>query len=513
MKGRELEEAIQRLLDGTLEEARARELQEALRSDPQARRLYLSYAGLQQALEFRLAKPEPGPDHRLLTAWRLRMERRRNWRIAAIAAGILIVAQLFLFRSIMTPRGASSATVKLSPYTVSRLRDPGGVAQADGRMEPGSSLSLSQGNAELTFVNGTKALVQGPAELTLVKNGELRLDHGVIWCLVASKDHGFRVTTPELDVVDLGTDFGVVSDPDASDEVHVFSGSVEVRNRKLPGDRVTLHGGEARRIGSAGLLVSIPSRPDHFPRVLPDSLPMVRFDFATIADGKVKVLGDHPETADISARLVPENDPPRVGAGHDGTALLFRGNKERVQTNWPAIAGNAPRTVTFWLKVDASADLSQLPAILGWGNPKVPNGKWKILLAQERPGGPAYPRISFGWHGYDSTVAVNDGAWHHCAMTYTGRMKPDGHPDVSIHVDGRATGIHDRDFPTTPNGGLSREPETATGTNGQPLAIGYFQEGGPSRSFNGWIEDVRIYAGVLPEDAILGQSRASSPGR
>ncbi|BCU79847.1 LamG-like jellyroll fold domain-containing protein [Luteolibacter sp. LG18] len=509
MKSRELEEAIQRLLDGTLEEERARELQEILKHDPQARRLYLSYAGLQQALEFRLARPQPGPDHRLVTAWRLRKERWRTWRIAAIAAGIVIVAQLLVFRSIVGSGGASSATVKLSPYTLSSLRDPTGADQSDGRMVPGSRLSLAQGNAELTFPNGTKALVQGPAELTLVKKGELNLERGVIWCLVAPKDHGFRVNTPELEAVDMGTDFGVVSDPDAMDEVHVFSGTVEVRNRKRSADQVILHGGEARTIGSTGLLASIPSRPDHFPRVLPDSLPMVRFDFAAASGGAVKVTGDHPEIADISASLVPQGDPPLVVPGHAGSALRFQGHQDRVQTNWPAIAGNAPRTVTFWLKADPSANLSQLPAILGWGNPKVPNGKWKILLAQERPGMPAYPRISFGWHGYDSAVAVNDGQWHHCAMTYTGRMKADGHPDVSIHVDGASTAIRYQDFQSP--GGQSREPETATGANGQPLAIGYFREDWPSRSFNGWIEDVRIYAGVLPEEAILGQNRDETP--
>ncbi|MGC4017410.1 MAG: FecR domain-containing protein [Luteolibacter sp.] len=511
MKGRELEVAIQEMLDGTLEEVRARELQEVLRNDPQARGLYLSYAGLQQALEFRLAKPQPGPDHRLVTAWRLKRERRRTWRIAAIAAGIVIVAQVFVFRSIVGSGRASSATVKLSPYTLSSLRDPTGAVQAGGRMEPGSRLSLSQGNAELTFANGTKALVQGPAELTLVKKGELNLERGVIWCLVAPKDRGFRVMTPELEVMDLGTDFGVVSDPDARDEVHVFSGTVEVRNRKQPTDQATLHGGEARTIGASDRFVSIPSRPDHFPRVLPDSLPMIRFDFASIQGGSVKVMGDHPEIADISAWLAPGEASPQVEPGHEGSALRFLGHHDRVQTNWPGIAGNAPRTVTFWLKVDPSANLSRLPAILGWGNPKVPNGKWKILLAQERPGMPAYPRISFGWHGYDSSVAVNDGRWHHCAMTYTGRMKPDQHPDVSIHVDGISTDIRYQDFQSP--GSRSREPETATGANGQPLAIGYFQEEEASRSFNGWIEDVRIYAGVLPEEAIMSQSRGDSQAR
>lgn len=506
MKRRELEDAIQQWLDGTLDEERVRRLQQRLKEDPRARRLYLSYAGLQQALEFRLAKPEIGRDHRLTTMWRVRQDRRRMWRVLAVAACVALVAQIFLFRSIFSSGASASASVKLSPYTLSSLRHSDGSTDGSGILEPGSRLDLEQGNAELTFANGTKALVQGPATLTMVKKDELLLDRGVIWCWVAKKDRGFRVMTPELEVVDLGTDFGVVSDPDAVDEVHVFSGTVDVFNRRDAGDQVRLHGGEARVIGSNGRLTSIPSRPDHFPRLLPESLPVIRFDLAPDAGGSIAVTGDHPEVADIVARLVPKDSPPRVVHDAGGNALAFSGGQDHVETNWPGIAGNAPRTVTFRVKVDPSEDLTPLPAILGWGNSKVANGKWKILLVQDRPGGPAYPRISFGWHGYDANLAVNDGRWHHCAMTFTGRMKADGHPDVSIHVDGLRQEITDRDFPMQGTRERSREPETETGLNAQPLGIGFFKEAGASRSFKGLIGDVRIYSGVLPEDAIRGQA-------
>lgn len=504
MKGRKLEDAIQKWLDGELGEDEIRLLKQQLVEDAHARETYYAYIALQQALTVRLLEREPVRDLQLTTQWRTRRDRKRKWQILAAAACIALVAQLFLFGSIM--RSGKPVAVKLSPYSLSSVGSANGQPR-DGVLKPGDHFTLEQGNAELNFSDGTKAVVQGPAELTLVKRDELKLDRGVIWCLIGNKSKGFRVVTPELEAIDLGTDFGVVSDPDAPDEAHVFSGTVEVVNRRLSDDKVSLRGGEARRIGPDGKLVSIPSRPEFFSRELPDYLPVIRFNFDPDPAGNLTVTGDHPEVSGISARLVPEDAPPQVVEGPLGPALGFAGGKDHVQTNWPGIAGNAPRTVTFLMKTSPSADLRHLCAILGWGNPKIinGNGKWKVMLVQHHPGGRVYPRISLGWQAYDGEQALNDGKWHHCAITYTGRLKDDGHPDVCLYVDGVKQVLKSRNF-SRPEAGKSREPETDTRSSAQPLTIGYMRENEASRSFEGEIGDVRIYAGVLPEDEIRKQA-------
>ena len=59
MNRRELERAIQDLLDGTASEGDARELQALLKAEPDARRTYLEYASLHQSLEYGISRSSP----------------------------------------------------------------------------------------------------------------------------------------------------------------------------------------------------------------------------------------------------------------------------------------------------------------------------------------------------------------------------------------------------------------------------------------------------------------------
>ncbi|MEM9345942.1 MAG: FecR family protein [Planctomycetota bacterium] len=101
---------------------------------------------------------------------------------------------------------------------------------------PGESLSAGQrftlieGFAEVTMKRGGVVLLEAPCTIELIHDNAIRLDRGRLVGIVESeRAQGFLVRTPQIDVVDLGTRFGVEADPTSDHSaVSVIEGLVEV---------------------------------------------------------------------------------------------------------------------------------------------------------------------------------------------------------------------------------------------------------------------------------------------
>lgn len=87
-------------------------------------------------------------------------------------------------------------------------------------------LQLDSGLVRLDFFSGVRMTVQGPARIELRSAWEVFLDSGSVRCEVSEMGKGFRVQTRGMDVVDLGTEFGMRVGPSGDPEVHVISGKV-----------------------------------------------------------------------------------------------------------------------------------------------------------------------------------------------------------------------------------------------------------------------------------------------
>lgn len=495
MKPREVEQLIQSVLDGSADHRDAARLQELLRHDPAVRRTYWQYAAVEQALAYRFAGHPAGA---VRSTRGLDIQRRNSMftSIAAAAAAVVVIG--FVLHAILTPETPPPASFAAAPESVFQVLSSKGDESSEGGLKKGSVLVLEQGTIELRLAKGTRGIVQAPARVGIESESSLRMDQGIGWFQVPREDHGFRVRTPELLITDLGTEFGVVSTPAAHDEIHVFSGSVEAMATGARREKNVLRAGESRRSDPIGRLVRIDPSPTTFLRSLPSGLPYVAFDFERIVGDVFDVGGNHPLTGRITARRTGSAHPPRLVDGVSGKAIKLDGNGEQVVTDWPGIADSLPRTVSAWIRVDPAADLSDHPAIVGWGDPETSSGKWKVLLAQETPGTPAVPRISLGGHAYDAPVTANDGRWHHLAVTFSGGMSADNHPEIEIFFDGQRQPLGYRNFPVYDG---PRKPETRTLFGAVPLTIG-----GPidpdSGTFEGEIDELRVHFGVLPDDAI-----------
>ena len=273
MNRRDLEMLLQDLFDGRLEREAFELLQEELRSDPAAREAYRDYLHLHHALRFR----NKGVDLLNVVPMDRVIERRqrRYLRTAGLAAAAALALAAVVMSLILTSTPSPILRFVTSPGTdltmshqLTREEAPEGQV-----MERGSQLTLRRGTVELDFASGIRGIVRAPAELILRDEDLLELERGTAWFEVSPKAVGFMVATPDLVLTDLGTEFGIRSRPESLDEVHVFTGKVEVLNRYGLKKRELVAAGRARLAGPAGRWHDIPLRRDHFLAELPAAEP------------------------------------------------------------------------------------------------------------------------------------------------------------------------------------------------------------------------------------------------
>jgi ferric-dicitrate binding protein FerR (iron transport regulator) len=231
----ELESRIQRLVDGKLAPDERNALLAEIEHDPQLLEMYWDYMVLDSAFNcFSQSASSLQAEEPILSESTLegRKKRQLRWSLLATAA-VLAIAALVL-RLILVADPAPVVTLRASPGSVLEVSHvaPEDKAPPPGTLIAGSRAQLKQGTVEVTFDNGVRSIVRGPADLTLHSDGKLFLQSGTAWFHVPEKAIGFQVETPEMIVTDLGTSFGVKSREGSPHEVHVFGGKVEVQTRR-----------------------------------------------------------------------------------------------------------------------------------------------------------------------------------------------------------------------------------------------------------------------------------------
>jgi len=333
----EIDIAIQRAFDGTLTEAECLELRSILKSDPSARALYCEHAGLHQALMQRCSR---GTAVRMAKAMAVahHPNQSRRWILLAAAAvvmlGSALTLKLHFTRSVASYQGALGSRFTVENSAVAM------AGTVSGNLENAESVTLTQGSLEIVTRNGSQGIVLAPASFQLQSENQLVLSQGTAWFRVAKRGVGFQVTTPRMVVTDLGTEFGVISRPDAGAEVHVFSGQVESHGMSTPGSGERLTGGHARSCDESGGLREIEIRPQDFLTNLP-----AESAGGLIANGDFEAgnkPGDHRYGANATPALLPSwsfgkrvsvalrDNSGRLGYGEDGTVAVSPTNDVQI---------------------------------------------------------------------------------------------------------------------------------------------------------------------------------------
>jgi hypothetical protein len=242
------QDLIDAYLDGRLDEVGMQELEDCLRRDGPAREYFVRYAQLHTDLHLEARAQEAGARavQRIgsLTASGPEGEGRdglarprtpfqafRALRRLGIAAGIVlaVAAGWWLTRAWVGPPRTEdeSAIAWLVNAQDCSWSGPGPT----GNLQAGKILKIERGLAEIHFQCGARVILEGPSVLELISSKSARLASGKLTAKVPAEAQGFEILSPEGRVIDLGTEFGIVSDR-GSTEVYVFKGRVEA----LPGD-------------------------------------------------------------------------------------------------------------------------------------------------------------------------------------------------------------------------------------------------------------------------------------
>jgi len=497
VKPSEIEIAIHRLLDGTLPPEAHPALQTALQNDPAALETYLDCVELDMMLSARVhSAAEEAPSQNPVEVT-IRNQQRLALHVSLLAAAALFVLIGVILRLTSVPEKPSILTFRTSPDSVLTLDHSSTSPEvpAPGTLAVGSRVILQQGCLEFSFASGVRSIIKAPANLTLHSESRLHLAEGQAWFHVPKNAVGFQVATRELLVTDLGTEFAIVSNEDAGDEVHVLSGRVHAFNRNGLKQEETLSSGQARIADPAGRMKTIPIRPSGFLTFLPDSLPHLHWSFD--GENPLQVEGTLPDFSAITTQAIQSDHRPesaRLVVGKRGKALAFDGHGERVQTNWQGFEGRTPRTLACWIKMSPN-DPQGWGSIAEWGvGQERENSYWRVRVVprEDRSSTRGILRLGYGMNWIDGETNVADGDWHHIAIVESEASDSLGFPLVRFFVDGK-----EEDLTYFPRTKAAAPIETRFGEHfsmGRPLP--------EDIGFRGSIDELFIFEGTLSPASI-----------
>ncbi len=475
-----LEQQIAAVVAGAPSEAEGRALNARLRGDRAARRLYIEHLMLHGQLQWELAQPgrvngglpvPPARDSGTVSgaesAARRQQRRRANARnralaAAALAAGVLLAWSLGVF--------APGPAARLLETSTAQWDGP-----APGRDLRPQRLHLASGLVALRFRDGAKVILQGPAEFEVLGGAAGRLISGRLVGRAPDGAHGFTINAAGMDVVDLGTEFGVAITGARQADVQVFEGVVEV-GRPGPAessDRRRLGIGQAVHVdGAKGTVETAEFAPASFARVMPGELEDPGLDRGLVGWWTF---------AETSGTVVRDAS----GHGHYGELVGAGFTMERA-----GVPGRVGRALAFdgrttCIKVAHSGDFElNALSIQAWIRPEgAQDGDAQIFSRNRCYGLGVCGNHWFKWYFWDRDALLPwnfaTGRWYHLVATFDGAQR-------ECWIDGVKIGSLASNPPP------ARAGEVMIGT----LA------GRDNCFFHGAIDDLRVYDRALSSDEI-----------
>jgi len=251
----QLEQLLLELLDGDLDATQREQLDALLLDDPAARERYRELMAMHAMLDAEFSgSPTMDGEESLPSSppttnnKSMRYLTSLGWLTAGVLAASVVVLAFVLISGNRNDRiadGDSKQTPtegaepqKKALAVVTRVIDPEWMEDAEP-VRPGQSLEkegikIASGIVQIEFANSACVTLEGPAQLRLDSVSECYVPSGKLTVFAPPAAANFTVRTPLSDVIDLGTEFGMVVEESGETDVHVLSGEVEVAIKESP---------------------------------------------------------------------------------------------------------------------------------------------------------------------------------------------------------------------------------------------------------------------------------------
>ena len=506
MTRKELERCVQALVDGTIEAGEFAEFEAELARSEEARAFYRHSMAVEMGLKVLLDDAHVDPVRHSARVERVVSRQQRRAMLVGVssAAAVLLLMAITLNHFFFQPK-RGGVGLRVTPGTDI---SPASMV-AGGRLAPDEPLLIRSGVVEVEFDQGVRGVIEGPASFTVTKSGNMLLQEGRAWFEVGKGAEGFTVTTPNSIIIDRGTEFGIQTRLGELDVVEVEKGKVEAMCRYALKQTKVVHRGEVFQGTPVGRWSDSGENGSEFLRTLPGKLPGIHFSFDGDNEEALRPVGIREDVRRMRVRTVGGGEMRRVD-GVRGQALSVRDYASQIVTDWPGIAGAAPRSVACWIRVmspppiyaETRNDGLYYRGIVGWGKEDGGNGKWKLLVARLPGRDHDVFRLSTGNVFFSGTTPLELGEWYHVAAVFRGSRFGEGEEMVELYVNGKREQV-DKIFTKPPR--RDREIDTlVNGPGASPLVIGRGPYVNKSKElpFGGDIDELSIFPHALSPEAV-----------
>lgn len=529
------------MCESTANNEQVRRLEELLLGHPEAEAFYVQYLS-QYAELARHFSALPSPVERSLRG-RVEVSQPVNvsshssgkrWRsilwVGAAAAAAFVAIQVSLRPATPNQAAVQSNPEKVDDSVAVVLQAPGAAwdhsepsPRVGAPLKPGR-VKLRSGLAHLQFYSGATVILQGPAELLLISPNEAYCVRGKLRAYVPQQAQGFRIGSPQLNVVDRGTEFAMNVVEDEKTEVHVFQGKVDLydvgadlnaaaKQALTTGQAVRMQGPEVSAIAAdpTGFSSAADLAERQRQELRRRKEEWLAASESLRTDPSLVVFYTFQNTDSDAYGRTLLNQVTRQQHSQDGVivccqwvngrwpgkqALDFKQVSDRVRFHVPGDFDSL--TLAAWIRVDALPNrFNSLMMTDGW---EANEPHWHISDSGQLELGVQGPNKKNGVHYFGPEVFTSDrfGKWSHVAVVYDR-----GTGEVTHYVDGEP---------------VSRQPIKLN----IPLRLGDVELGNwniashshntsPIRFFSGCIDEFMLFSRPLGDDEIKRMHRQGQP--
>jgi len=446
-----------------------------------------------------------------------------RWVVSgAVAAFVLMTTLIWLRPSPQKVAAPSVDQISVFQPAVAALVRAVGVEWANetnryssGAVLTAGSLKLTRGLIELEFYRGARVVIEGPAEFELVSDMEARCLSGKIRVEVTPPAHGFKVLSPNLHVIDVGTSFGLEVRSDGQADIHVFQGEIKMASPSTPETQQPLTEGQSAQVSQSGEIRSVQLASTdfvsleeieqqygiemeqryrawqaHASRLKQDPSLLIYYDFES-QRATPRTLANHAINAPTESHGTVIGCQWTEGRWPGKGALDFKQFGDRVRFTMPGRF--ASLTCLAWVRVDGLSH--SLNALLMSGKARAGEPQWQLRQTGSMLFG---KRILDGWgsdhiEGHESTPVLTPeqmGLWMHLGVAYDLTSRT-----VRYYLNGQEVS-HEAINSTLLVSLDAMEIGNWTPQVGQPIE--------PTRNFNGRLDEFAVFGRSLSAEEIHG---------